>query len=116
MKKACIFDLDGTLLYTLESMASPGNRVLQELGLRPLPVGNYRYYCGQGADRLVKKILIDAGDRDLSLYEEARARYRTYFNENPLFGVRPYPGIEQTLAEMKKRVLVLKDGRLEWNI
>ena len=51
--KACIFDLDGTLLYTLESMEHAGSRVLKELGFSALPAENYRYYCGDGAEELV---------------------------------------------------------------
>ena len=62
MIKACIFDLDGTLAYTLDSMAAVGNQVVRKFGLNPMPVENYRYYCGNGADMLVKRLLIDAGD------------------------------------------------------
>ena len=50
MIKACIFDLDGTLAYTLDSMAAVGNQVVRKFGLNPMPVENYRYYCGNGAD------------------------------------------------------------------
>ena len=42
MIKACIFDLDGTLAYTLESMAAVGNQVVRKFGLNPMPVENYR--------------------------------------------------------------------------
>ena len=57
MIKACIFDLDGTLAYTLDSMATVGNQVVLEcFGLEPgMPVENYRYYCGNGADMLVQR-------------------------------------------------------------
>ena len=46
MIKACIFDLDGTLAYTLDSMAVVGNEVVRKYGLKPMPIENYRYYCG----------------------------------------------------------------------
>ncbi len=49
MIKACIFDLDGTLAYTLDSMAVVGNEVVKKYGLKPMPIENYRYYCGNGA-------------------------------------------------------------------
>ena len=52
MIKACIFDLDGTLAYTLDSMAVVGNEVVKKYGLKPMPIENYRYYCGNGADML----------------------------------------------------------------
>ena len=72
MIKACIFDLDGTLAYTLDSMAVVGNEVVRKYGLKPMPIENYRYYCGNGADMLVKRLLVDAGDPELLHYEEAR--------------------------------------------
>ena len=56
MIKACIFDLDGTLAYTLDSMAVVGNEVVRKYGLKPMPIENYRYYCGNGADMLVKRL------------------------------------------------------------
>ena len=43
MIKACIFDLDGTLAYTLDSMAVVGNEVVKKYGLKPMPIENYRY-------------------------------------------------------------------------
>ena len=55
MIKACIFDLDGTAIYTLESIALAGNRMLRELGLPEQPVDDYRYYCGDGSENLVKR-------------------------------------------------------------
>lgn len=41
MIKAGIFDLDGTLAYTLDSMAYIANEVMKKLGLRPLPLDNF---------------------------------------------------------------------------
>ena len=81
MIKACIFDLDGTLAYTLDSMAVVGNEVVRKYGLKPMPIENYRYYCGNGADMLVKRLLVDAGDPELLHYEEARALYRKEFDK-----------------------------------
>ena len=101
MKKACIFDLDGTLLYTLPSMARPGNRVLQELGFAPLPVQNYRLYCGEGSKMLVTRILAASGDEGASLFEKAYPLYAKYFGEDPLYQVEPFPGIARMLDALK---------------
>lgn len=101
MRKACIFDLDGTLAYTLDSMARPANEVLRGLGLRTLPVENFRFYCGEGADMLVKRCLADAGDQELVHYEEAKRRYRERFAREPLYGVRCYEGMEDALERLK---------------
>ena len=44
MIKACIFDLDGTLADTLESMAAVANELMDEIGLERQPVDHFRYY------------------------------------------------------------------------
>ena len=44
MIKACIFDLDGTLADTLDSMAYVTNIIMEKFGLKTLPVDNFRYY------------------------------------------------------------------------
>ena len=107
MIKACIFDLDGTLLYTLDSMAKAADRMLEELGLHSLPVDNYRYYCGDGAEMLVQRVLTDAGDKDLAHFEEASALYRRYFGEDPLYKVDYFPGIREALSQLKTMGLSL---------
>jgi len=105
--KACIFDLDGTLLYTLESMEHAGSRVLKELGFSALPAENYRYYCGDGAEELVRRILTDAGDRELEYFEKAASLYRQYFSEDPLYQVQPYPDMENLLLTLKEQGMKL---------
>lgn len=102
MIKACVFDLDGTLANTLESMSHAANTLLKSYGLRELPVDNYRYYCGDGASVLVRRVLIDSGDENLTHYEEMEPLYREKFREDPLYGVTPYPGMTETLEKLKK--------------
>ena len=65
MIKACIFDLDGTLADTLESMAYVANEILECFSLKTLPADNFRYYSGEGADMLIRRCLKDAGDENL---------------------------------------------------
>lgn len=76
MIKACIFDLDGTLANTLESMAYVANEILKSMNLKPQPVENFKYYSGEGADMLIHRCLKDAGDPELTHYEEVRRIYR----------------------------------------
>ncbi len=101
MLRACIFDLDGTLAFTLESMWAPANEMLRQFGLKELPVGNFRYYCGDGATELVKRCLRDAGDPELKYLEQADEMYRRLFNEDPLRGVTAYDGMAEALEELK---------------
>ena len=77
--------------------------VVRKYGLKPMPIENYRYYCGNGADMLVKRLLVDAGDPELLHYEEARALYRKEFDKDPFYKIQHYPGMPETLKELKKR-------------
>lgn len=103
MIKACIFDLDGTLADTLESMAYVTNEIMQKYGLKTLPTDNFRYYSGEGADMLMQRALKDAGDKELIHYEEGRRLYREMFAADPMYKVVPYEGMQETLKELKKR-------------
>lgn len=103
MIKACIFDLDGTLADTLESMAYVTNEIMQKYGLKTLPTDNFRYYSGEGADMLMQRALKDAGDKELIYYEEGRRLYREMFAADPMYKVVPYEGMPETLKELKKR-------------
>ena len=96
MIKACIFDLDGTLANTLDSMAYVANEILRGMGLKEQPTENFKYYSGEGADMLVRRCLKDAGDPELTHFEECRALYRKKFDEDPLYKVVPYEGIRDT--------------------
>lgn len=101
--KTCIFDLDGTLADTLESMAYVANEILKKFGLRELPVDNFRYYCGEGASMLMRRCLKDAGDPELKRFEEGQRIYREMFTADPMYKVTHYPGMPETLKELKKR-------------
>lgn len=107
MIKACVFDLDGTLADTLESMAYVANEIMKKFGLKELPVENFKYYCGEGANMLMRRCLKDAGDEALVHFEEGQRIYREMFAADPMYKVTHYPGMPETLRELKKRGLKL---------
>ncbi len=101
MYRACIFDLDGTLLDTVESLAHSGNQMLAHFGYPPLPTENYNYYAGEGASMLVRRCLKDAGDETLRHYSEAEPLYRQIFARDPYYGLKHYSGMPEALGELK---------------
>ena len=101
MIKACIFDLDGTLADTLESMAYVANEIIEKFSLQPQPADNFRYYSGEGADMLIRRCLADAGDPKLIHYDEVRELYRRKFDEDPLYKVVPYKDMPETIKALK---------------
>lgn len=103
MIKAAIFDLDGTLADTLESMAYVANTIMRRFGLKEMPVDNFRYYSGEGANMLMRRCLKDAGDPELTRFDEGQRLYREMFAADPMYKVTHYPGMPETLTELKKR-------------
>ncbi len=99
--RGVIFDLDGTLADTLESIAYCGNYAMRSCKLPDIPFEKYRYFVGEGADTLIKRCLIYSGDEDLKFYEKAYAKYQIIFKEECLFNVTVYPGMMETLQELK---------------
>lgn len=103
MYQACIFDLDGTLCDSVESIAYCANKVLRELGRKEGSLADYKRFVGDGVDVLIRRLLKFGGDEDCILFEEAKKRYMKYFETDCLYNVIPYEGIVETLHELKSR-------------
>jgi phosphoglycolate phosphatase len=97
-----IFDLDGTLLNTLEDIADSLNRVLRERGLGTHPTDSYRYFVGSGAEELVIRAL-PPGKRDRELIAECVAAFRVEYRRNWNVRTRPYEGVPELLASLAER-------------
>ena len=88
MKKAAIFDLDGTLSDSIMSMKYSGDKTMAEFGYGPFSVQDYKYFVGDGAANLVKRALIKGGDTELTHFEAAYARYKEIFQANCMYQTR----------------------------
>ena len=103
MIKGAIFDLDGTLLATLESIAKAGNAMLKHFGFPSVPVKQYGIFAGNGADKLVERALLYSGDTKLVHLNEAIRVYRECFGEYCSYQVKPYDGILEMLLELQSK-------------
>lgn len=103
MKKAVIFDLDGTLSDSIASIKYSADKALKEFGYGPFTEKQYKYFVGDGAANLIKRALAEGGDRELSCFEAAFARYQEIFKEYCMYQVKPYDGIRELLAALKER-------------
>ena len=101
--KACIFDLDGTLTNTLESMTYSVNLTLEEMGLSKITKDQCRVFVGNGARVLIEKSLKAAGDTDASRIEEGMEIYGRIFDRNCTYHVTPYEGIPEMLKALKDK-------------
>ena len=105
--KACIFDLDGTLTDTLESLVFSVNATLNEMGFSNISDEQCQTFVGNGARYLMECALKAAGDKDASRIEEGMQVYGRIFNENCMYRVVPYEGILSVLAELKEQGMKL---------
>ena len=71
VKRAVIFDLDGTLSDSIHSIKYSGDRTMEQFGYGPFSVEQYKYFIGDGAANLVRRALAAGGDRELVHFEEA---------------------------------------------
>ncbi len=103
MYKACIFDLDGTLTDTLDSLVRSVNLTLCEMGLPEITREQCRQFVGNGAKVLMEKALEASGAGDLTRIHEAMEIYGRVFQENCMYHVEPYEKIRQLLEGLKER-------------
>ena len=102
--RAFIFDLDGTLLNTLEDLADSGNIALAELGLPQHPVDAYRMFVGLGVAELVQRMLPE-DNRDRGTLARAEELLMVEYKKRWKLKTRPYPGIPELLRELLDRGL-----------
>lgn len=110
MYKACIFDLDGTLASTLRSIAYFANEALKQCGYPPIEVEKYRYLVGNGANRLMHRMLAAVGGEENDTQNNVEALRRIYdelYESNPAYLVTNYPGMQETVAALRQRGLRL---------
>lgn len=100
--KAVIFDLDGTLANSLESIAYSVNRALAKVNYSPFDVESFKTFVGEGADELIKKSLLASGDLSLVHYEVVRKEYEVLFENDCMYQVKPYKGIINMLDSLKQ--------------
>lgn len=107
MYRACIFDLDGTLTDTLESLAYSVNETMKEAGMPAITKDQCRQFVGNGAKVLIEEALRAGGDQELTRFDEAFAAYGRIFDANCTYKVIPYEGIVDMLRQMKKQGMKL---------
>lgn len=107
MYKLCIFDLDGTLTDTLDSLTYCVNGTLRELGLSEITSEQCRSFVGDGARVLIERSLKAAGDEQLQYIEQAMEIYGRIFGENCTYHVTPYDEIVEMLQELKEEGIKL---------
>lgn len=102
MKSLAIFDLDGTLLNTIDDLGNACNHALRSLGYSTHGLLSYPMMVGNGITRLIERALPDEA-RTPEIITNARRLFVDYYNDHCCDATTPYPGIPQLLAELNKR-------------
>ncbi|MDD2974555.1 MAG: HAD family hydrolase [Aliarcobacter cryaerophilus] len=99
MKKTVIFDLDGTLLDSIEDIASSMNKVLESLQLPTHKIEDYKHFVGGGVDILVENAL---SNQSKEIKDEVTKRFKVEYDGKLHSKTLPYDGIYDLLDELKK--------------
>ncbi len=104
---AVLFDLDGTLLDTIEDLADAMNGVLAELGLPTPSLDEHKFCVGDGVRNYIVRALPEERRDDEALIARITPRYRQRYAAGWACKTRPYDGIADMLAGLGQRGLRL---------
>jgi phosphoglycolate phosphatase len=99
MKKLVIFDLDGTLLDTIGDLAAAANHALQEYGFQQHPEQDYRFFVGNGINKLIERSL-PVNQRSADTISMVKHEFMKYYQAHGEESTRPYPGTRELLSEL----------------
>ena len=100
--KAVIFDLDGTLLNTIDDLGDSVNYMLSQFGYPTFSIEEYKYKVGNGMRKLMQRSLPE-GKNSESDIDKAMEIFMPYYAEHKMDKTAPYDGITELLEELKKR-------------
>ncbi len=103
--KAVIFDLDGTLLYTLGDIALAVNTALNEFNMPSHPEESYKKFVGHGLKEALKRACTSECPDDI--LDKAYLRVMEEYTNNAVVTTRPYNNIPELLNELISKGLKL---------
>lgn len=103
--KLVVFDLDGTILNTLDDLADSCNHVLEEFNFPVHSTEKIKYFVGNGVPKLIERAVPD-GLKNPD-YEKVLSRFIEYYEKNSSIKTRPYDGIIDLLNQLKQNNVLL---------
>lgn len=112
--KAVIFDLDGTLLNTLDDLMSAAGYALKAVGLAPLTYDETRRFVGNGVPRLIERALVHASGGDISAcespsfvrpadFDACMSAFTEYYDRHSADHTKLYDGMREELVSLKQK-------------
>lgn len=99
--QAVVFDLDGTLLNTIDDIADSVNAALSSVGLPPYKIEDYKYFVGDGVVVLIERALSPYPAKK-HLQGPVLDRYLIELAHRQTGKTRPYDGIPELLRELRR--------------
>ena len=97
MNKLVIFDLDGTLLNTIDDLGTAANHTLAELGLPQHTLDEYRLMVGNGMRKLIMRALPQDKASDDAFVDSTLKKFLEYYADHIDVYTKPYPGIPELI-------------------
>lgn len=101
MKKAVIFDLDGTLLNTLDDLADSTNYALSKFGYPTRTIEEVRQFVGNGVAKLIERAIPEG--KNNPNFEKCLAIFKENYAQNMYNKTAPYNGIIEMLSNLKSK-------------
>lgn len=102
-----IFDLDGTLLDTLDDLSAAVNHAMQQRGFPSHSRDEYMKMVGHGARNLMSQALPMEHKDDEALIDAALTDFRAYYNAHIDVYTKPFPGIQELIAKLHQAGVML---------
>ena len=99
--KAVIFDLDGTLLNTLEDLTDAVNHVMRQFNYPEHTIEEIRSFVGNGIKLLIERSLPDG--KDNPEFDKVFSEFKLYYTSHCQIKTRPYDGIMELIAALKEQ-------------
>ncbi|DAA83320.1 MAG TPA: HAD family hydrolase [Cyanobacteria bacterium UBA10660] len=101
MKKTVIFDLDGTLLNTLDDLADSTNYALSKFGYPTRTIDEVRQFVGNGVAKLIERAIPEG--KNNPNFEKCLAIFKENYAQNMYNKTAPYNGIIEMLSNLKSK-------------
>jgi len=105
MFKLIIFDLDGTLLNTIDDLADCTNYVLQNNGYPTHEIDAYKYFVGNGVEQLLRRAL--PKNITETVFFEVMNQFMHYYEVHKADKTAPYQGMVETLKHLQEKEIQL---------
>ena len=105
--RAVIFDMDGTLLNSLEDLADSVEELLSFYGCPGHTLEEYRYFVGNGPRKLIQRSLPKDMAENETFVDEALVRYKGIYEKNMMNKSKPYEGILEMLGKLQQKGIPL---------